>query len=52
VAAYCYEPEHPNYVLATVRLFGSLSSIGFDDFVPRNMAATCVDYRPDLGVNL
>ncbi len=28
-----------NYVLATASVFGSLSSLGFDDIVPRDMAA-------------
>lgn len=28
-----------NYVLATASLFGSLSSLGLDDIVPRDMAA-------------
>jgi len=37
-----YGPEQfgqLNYVLATASLFGSLSSLGFDDIVPRDMAA-------------
>ena len=42
LVARFYGPEQfgqLNYVLATASLFGSLSSLGFDDIVPRDMAA-------------